>query len=62
MTEAQYYKLRFDLQEVAITLERAEHVIKACSTRQEEIFRANGLDPAKTYTFDDETFTLKEKE
>lgn len=62
MTEAQYFKLRFDLQEVSITLERAENAIRACAVRQAEIFKANDLDPLKTYTFDNETFTLKEKE
>jgi len=61
MTEAQYYKLRFDLQEVMITQERAQQILKNCAIRQVDVFKANGLDPTKTYQFDDETFTLHEK-
>jgi len=50
-----YWKFRFDLQEIAITRMRIE-------ARLAEIFKSNGLDPTKTYEFNDETFTLKEKE
>jgi hypothetical protein len=55
VTEAQYWKFKFDLQEIAIAQSRLE-------ARLIEVFKFNGLDPAKTYEFDDETFTLKEKE
>lgn len=62
MTESQYWKLKFDIQEVVITRERATAALKSSETKLIDIFKSNGLDPAKSYRFNDESFDVSEVE
>lgn len=62
MTESQYWKLKYDIQEVVVTRERANATLKTSESRLIDIFKSNGLDPGKAYRFNDEVFDVSEVE
>lgn len=60
MTEATYYKIKLAVTETQLVRVQAEQALQAALVRQQEAFRAAGLDPDKQYRFDEASLDLIE--
>lgn len=60
MTEATYYKIKLAVTETQLVRVQAEQALHAALVRQQDAFKAAGLDPLKQYRFDEAALDLVE--